>query len=333
MKIIKPSVEFYGPVPTDYENALKFIEKAGRTCYKSEDKITDDSAEKFVRKLIKAGHLAMVEHSNFVVRIDNPTIKVGHLTGKFINIFRDEVYTYVGGNLTAWFQQAHNSLHYGSVFRPFFTIYGNLFDIKEESFGICNWQVCPHDEIPPELHRYAAKFICDRGVSHEFVRHRVFSFTQESTRYCNYSKDKFDSELTFIHPVWCNTIKESTKEERVKVYGDKEVNGWYASDNADNQWVINMLDAEITYISLIDAGWKPQQARSILPNSLKTELIMTGFDSDWEHFFLLRDADSAHPQARELAKPLHEQFIQTKMYNSLTKEIVDDALLEITSDK
>ena len=134
----------------------------------------------------------------------------------------------------------------------------------------------------------------------EFVRHRTFSFTQESTRYCNYSKDKFGNELTFIIPVWCNTITKSSSEELAEVYGKSKVNAWHASDNAENQFVI--------YTSLIDAGWKPQQARAVLPNSLKTELIMTGFVLDWKHFFMLRTASGAHPQAKELAIPLQEEF-------------------------
>lgn len=173
---------------------------------------------------------------------------------------------------------------------------------------------------PTEHHekRITVRFVCDRGVSHEFVRHRVFSFTQESTRYCNYSKDKFDNQITYIIPCWFDELKESTIEELRDVYGDKAetTNKWYSSDNAENNWIISMLDSEAVYSDLIDKGWKPQQARAVLPNSLKTELIMTWFESDWEHFFMLRDAAGAHPQAVELAKPLHEEF--NRKYNNMS---------------
>lgn len=115
---------------------------------------------------------------------------------------------------------------------------------------------------------------------------RVFSFAQESTRYCNYSKDKFGNELTFIQPLWLEDIDSSL-------------------DFKDC-----LQHSELAYFNLLDRGWKPQQARAVLPNALKTELVMTGFVSDWIHFFKLRNSDSAHPQARELAKPLYEEFVK-----------------------
>ena len=191
MRIVKPSVEFFGSVPTEHTAALKFIEKCGRVCYKSEDQITEDSAEGFVRKLIKAGHLAMVEHSNFVVRVDLtsdrylPTIITQ--AGKYLNVAgSDTSILYVGGNLTAWYNALQVVLAAGTsknikMFEPFTTNYANLFGIGHIAKE--NWEVCPHDEIPKELHRYSAKFICDRGVSHELVRHRPCSFAQESSRY------------------------------------------------------------------------------------------------------------------------------------------------------
>lgn len=129
----------------------------------------------------------------------------------------------------------------------------------------------------------------------EFVRHRVFSFAQESTRYCNYSKDKFNNECIFIQPPWLDDIETNL-------------------DFKDS-----LEHSEAAYFALIKRGWKPQQARNVLPNALKTELVMTGFASDWEHFFKLRDAGSAHPQAYELAHPLHMEFLRrgyiTDLYN------------------
>lgn len=126
----------------------------------------------------------------------------------------------------------------------------------------------------------------------EFVRHRVFSFAQESTRYCNYSKDKFSNEITYIQPCW-----EMQKDEK-------------------DLFLLQLEQAQNTYNALISSGWKPQEARAILPNSLKTELVMTGFVSDWEHFFYLRTPVNAHPQARELAIPLKEEFIARKYINN-----------------
>lgn len=142
----------------------------------------------------------------------------------------------------------------------------------------------------------------------EFVRHRVFSFAQESTRYCNYSKNKFGNELTFIIPCWLDYAEQQ--------FTDKDDSS-IRTDLSENEYFIDLLlEAENTYNYLVQyCGWKPQQARAILPNSLKTELVMTGFVSDWKHFFKLRDAGSAHPQAQELAKPLHEEFIRRNYVN------------------
>ena len=145
---------------------------------------------------------------------------------------------------------------------------------------------------------------------------RVFSFAQESTRYCNYSKDKFDNELTFIIPCWSKIepiIIEDSIELRKFIWGDLDtIDESYTPrvPSFDQVWLHTILDSEITYCGLISRGYKPQEARAILPNSLKTELIMTGFDSDWEGFFKLRDDSHAHPQAFELAHPLHEEFIK-----------------------
>lgn len=152
---------------------------------------------------------------------------------------------------------------------------------------------------PTEHHekRITAKFICDRGVSHEFVRHRVFSFAQESTRYCNYSKDKFNNEITFIQPSW-NYFKTAC---------------YMGIDNFDGDIFERALrDTERRYFELIEKGWKPQQARQVLPNATKTELVMTGFESDWEGFFKLRCSGAAHPDAQKLANELKELLTNVK---------------------
>lgn len=274
MKIVKPEAHYLGKVPTDYEGTLKFIEAAGRTCYRSEDKITPGSAEKFVRKLIASEHLAMVEHSNFVVRLDNPLVKVGHLAGKYINVHRDDNYTFVGGNLTAWAQQEKNCLHYGTFFRPFVELWGYLFGEKDDSYGTCFWEPCPFDEIPPELHRHTVRFVCDRGVSHELVRHRPCSFAQESTRYVDYG----GKDMEFVEP-----------------------DGFEDWDKITKAWFIGACsDAEDWYHTLRTYKKSPQQARAVLPNALRTEIVVTADASEWAHIKKLRTAPSAYPDMRRL---------------------------------
>jgi thymidylate synthase (FAD) len=200
MKIIKPSFEIIGDV--DGMKILKKLERIGRTCYKSEDKITDESAKRFIETIIKNGHEAVIEHEIISVNI-----------------------------------------------------------------------------------------ICDRGVSHELVRHRIASYAQESTRYCNYSKDKFGNELTFIEP--CFWKIDGDTLEQITLYKD---------------WVTAMQLTEFTYLKMLQHGAKPEQARSVLPNSLKTEIVMTMNLREWRHFFKLRTSSKAHPQMREIAVPLLQAF-------------------------
>lgn len=159
----------------------------------------------------------------------------------------------------------------------------------------------------------------------EFVRHRVFSFAQESTRYCNYSKDKFGNELTFIIPCWADSLALQEVKGTIinhDEYGNLIGEYYYHLTGKEEPWfkpweitpernfIANLQISEQLYLELLNQGWKPQQARAVLPNSLKTELVMTGTTKQWEGFFKLRDAKDAHPQARELAQPLHEEFIK-----------------------
>lgn len=211
MKIIQPSFEITN---ISHSEPLKFIEKIGRTCYKSEDNITETSAEKFVKNIIKNGHEAVIEHVSITVKV-----------------------------------------------------------------------------------------ICDRGISHEWVRHRVASYAQESTRYCNYSKDKFEKEITVIEPLFF-------KNDEYKYFCWKEACEW----------------CESYYFFLLENGSTPQEARSVLPNSLKTELICTMNLREWRHFLKLRTAKVAHPQIREITIPL---------LKALQREIpiiFDDIIVEEDND-
>ena len=161
---------------------------------------------------------------------------------------------------------------------------------------------------PTEYHerRITVKFITDQGILREFTRHRVFSFAVESTRYCNYSKNRFSNEVTFIQPNWISDEDVENYHMNFGYFIDQDANHITAVD----RFMSALKSAEYFYISLIKLGWKPQQARNILPLATKCDMVMTGFVSDWRHFFELRDAASAHPQAQELAHSLHETFIQ-----------------------
>lgn len=194
MRIIEPSVEILTPI--DGEAILKMLEAVGRTCYKSEDKIQEGSAEKFISNIVKRGHEAVIEHYNITV-----------------------------------------------------------------------------------------KFICDRGVTHEIVRHRLASYCQESTRYCNYANDKFNGEITVIKPMFLEVGTD----------------GW-------ELWHDACAMAEKFYFDLLDFGCSPQEARAVLPNSLKTELVMTANIREFRHFFNLRCSKAAHPQMREVANMLLKEF-------------------------
>lgn len=194
MKIVQPSFVIESEV--NGELILKLIEKAGRTAYKSEEKITEKSSLEFVSMIMKRGHFSVIEHYSVTVRI-----------------------------------------------------------------------------------------ICDRGVSHEIVRHRLASYTQESTRYCNYSRGKYGNEITVIKPCFWNE-----NDEKYKI------------------WTETNKQAESAYNNLMKLGASPQEARSVLPNSLKTEIVMTMNLREWHHFFKLRTSDVAHPQMREIAIPILTEF-------------------------
>ena len=288
MKLINSKVEILEPTGYTIDDIYKQIEIAGRTCYKSEDKITPTSAKEFVDRMIKSGHGAMLEHGTVYLTI--PTQNCN--------------------------SEKYKRNHYSAV--NIVSVDG----INGRTFVTTNYRVLVENEWlddlkyicePTVFHkkRISVRWTCDRGVSHEFVRHRVFSFAQESTRYCNYSKDKFGNELTFIIPTWL-TLPESNY-----IYCDGDwvdINKQVIQISEDEENVhsfLNTLDcSEYQYTMLINAGWKPQQARQILPNALKTELVMTGFESDWKHFFELRCDTAAHPDARKLALELYN-----KLYN------------------
>ena len=290
MRLCKPSFEIWEQ-SVGLEGVYKQIEKVGRVCYKSEDKITEDSAKPFVDRMIKSGHGAMLEHGTvylYIRRKGNESLEVDRY---LLNPYSKVV-----------FSQSPNSRDMEIY------ITTNLRVLVENGWLDDLQYICE----PTEYHerRVTVHFVCDRGVSHEFVRHRVMSFAQESTRYCNYSKDKFGNELTFIQPCWLD-------DERLKLYGPYHT--VIRDKSPESIFIANLNNAERDYLDLIGLGWKPQEARAVLPNSLKTELVVTGFTSDWNHFFDLRargTTGAPHPQAKELAEPLMKEFIARKYINN-----------------
>lgn len=283
MKLIESSVQII-----EEKDPYKMIELAGRTCYKSEDKITENSAKEFVDRMIKLGHGAMLEHGTIYLKIDKT--EDGHLPPA-------RLYWSDGNHKKYTKVRKHGNSIYVTT---------NLRVIVENNrLDDLQYQVEPTEHHEK---RITAKFICDRGVSHEFVRHRVFSFAQESTRYCDYSKDKFGNDITYIIPSWLD-LPEGKYSNWDNDWCDvSELKLLYPEvDNLSdpaNCFLQSIKNAEYYYFMLINRGWKPQQARAILPNATKTELVMTGFESDWEHFFELRCSGAAHPDAKKLADEL-----------------------------
>lgn len=293
MRLIKPSFEILEQQP-GYKGLMQHIERCGRTCYKSEDKITEDSAEKFVKMLVNRGHTAMVEHGTI------------YLTLNMTN--RQEYFKYCANKYSEAISEgeAEKGTWVGYVTTNYRVL------LQNDWLGDLQYLTEPTKHI----RRITVKFVCDRGVSHEFVRHRVFSFAQESTRYCNYSKNKFGGDCTFIIPSWIDSfeIKRTLRWGENLSYEVERITGDY-NNTPLSIYLQGLLLAEEAYMELLENGWIAQQARAILPNSLKTELIMTGTIEQWEGFFKLRDANDAHPQARELAQPLHEEFIRRNYVN------------------
>lgn len=270
MRLIKPNVEIIEQQP-GLEGMYKQIELAGRTCYKSEDKITEDSAKAFVDRMIKSSHGAVLEHGTIYLKMP-----ITAATSYRIDEYKDNQYskTKIGD---------HN----------YYYITTNMRVLVEHNWLKDLQYFCE----PTEYHekRITVKWICDVGVGREFCRHRAMSFAQESTRYCNYSKNRFGNELTFIIPTWYAEDPKNDKECCM-----------------NSEFELTCEECEKSYLRVLSWGGKPQEARQYLPFSLKTELVMTGFESDWKHFFSLRSpkygATGVHPDAAYLADKLYDKI-------------------------
>lgn len=271
MKLINPSVELITQT-SGLEGIYKQIERVGRVCYKSEDKITEDSAKPFVERMIKSQHLAMLEHGTVHLAASDDSEDL--IFWKVAN----SPYSKVVCNDRA------NMLY----------VTTNLRVIAElNAWEVIDKYLCE----PTELHikRICLKFITSIGVSREFNRHRTASIAEQSTRYCNYSKEKFGGEVTFVLPNWMTSPI------------------WDENDRAGHIFPQTMKISEDIYLELLSEGWQPQQAREVLPLATATEVVYTAFEDDWEHFFDLRyrgTTGQPHPNAQQVASMAHDLIVK-----------------------
>lgn len=298
MELIKATAQI---IPLD-PNPLKHIERIARTCYKSEDKITDESAPKFVKMLYDRGHHAMLEFYPFYFHIHSSLInKITYLNqlpeidGDFKWYDRDYPFIEASCNLrTAIMLNEHIEL-FGKVITNRYPELNGLFKMIIGTGNEDMIQLVDKELVNADLWYLTGRFICDRGVTHELVRHRKCSFAQESTRYCNYGKGE---HMKFIIPSWSDNVKEG----KYTIESD-ELN------NADTLWYNLCLSSERTYNYLIKSNnWLPQQARSVLPNSLKTEIVVQARLSEWKHIFEQRCAKTAHPDMQAIMIPLRDEM-------------------------
>lgn len=284
MKLVDAQVEILDQGST-LVDMYKHITKCGYTCYKTEKEITEESAKAFVERMIASKHTAMLEHGTVLMAVPLKVYNVSPMVKK-------EVARLLSFSLwTRWFRAVINKTPQIIIVTNYRVIVEHGFQQIMERF----WWDNPQGKSA----RVTVKFITDRGVSHELVRHRVFSFAQESTRYCNYSLDKFGNELTFVKPSWYDKADEKAK----------------------SAFEATLDNASTTYLNLLGLQYTPQQARNVLPNALKTEVIMTGFIDDWMHFFDLRALDKtgpAHPDMHLVADPLFKEFTERKLIKATT---------------
>ena len=253
------------------------------------------TAKDFTERMVKSGHLAMLEFGTVYLKYDLSAV------------YKDDTEVYLG----SYFADFYKNNKYSKI-----TLNNTILYVTTNYRVII--ENCKLDDLaylcePTEFHekRIFVRFITDRGVSHELVRHRVFSFAQESTRYCNYSKDKFGNELTFIIP-------SNLDEEKLNQYGAYQT---VVRDKKSPESIFtsSLNNAENDYLELLETGWSPQQARQVLPNALKTEINMCGFVSDWKHFFSLRSshagATGMHPDMDYIANKIYDEFLKRKYIN------------------
>ena len=299
MKIIEPKVELLKQ-ESGLEGIYKQIERVGRICYKSESMITEDSAKPFVDRMINSKHLAMLEHGTvyLMIPVTYSTTYEGdtYAGGTRVDWSLGSGERYINNKYSSYTIIHHNSNDIypniptgynfkGGIHKQYVTT--NLRILVENDWLDDLKYIC--DPVEEHEKRISLKFTTSVGVSREGNRHRSFSIAEQSTRYCNYSKDKFGGEISFIKPSW-----EMEKRDRLIYEGQ-------------------LSDAEYNYMQLIKNGWKPQQAREVLPLSTATEVVYTGFEKDWKHFFDLRYRETtgkAHPNMKQVAAMAHDLILK-----------------------
>ena len=285
MKLIEPKVEIWEQEP-GINGIYKQIERAGRVCYKSEDYTTEDSAKPFVERMIKSEHYAMLEHGTVCLNIP--------LNDERFNVVAMKAILPLNPHTKAVFGTS-------SVF-----VVTNLRVLVENGL----WDAAKYfisdfpsnDDGMVPFQRVTVHFTTQIAVSREANRHRADSIAEQSTRFCNYSKDKFGGEIAINIPSWI--------EDKYCIANPLGCNPMTMMNPVDVWWSANEY-AEACYMRLLQLGWKPEQARTILPLDTNTELVHTAFVSDWLHFFDLRalsKTGKAHPDMIKVAKPLYEEF-------------------------
>ena len=280
MKIQKPQYEIWMQNPGEL-GIYQQIERAGRVCYKSENNTTEDSAKPFVGRMIEHEHYAMLEHGTVYLTCNHGELPL-YASNQFCHVNTLDGKDYITTNLRV---MAENK---------------TLEDLKYR----VDFEKGKH-----EL-RITVHFTTQIAITREYNRHRANSMAEQSTRYCNYTKNKFGSEISINLPTWVKGDLETNDEKFVELCEDvanEETNDWTPID----AWLFANQAAEFAYMKLIAMGCKPQEARVILPLDTNTELVHTAFVSDWKHFFDLRalgTTGAPHPDAKILAEPLYEEF-------------------------
>lgn len=284
MRLIDPSVEMIKCDYKDFDDVTRMIEKAGRICYKSEHKITTDSHINFIYMLSNKKHYSPMEHGTIYLKIVLPWSLRNALGDSKYKYKHDIVSFYENNEYSRVVRKTEyiDDVPYGSIY--YITTNYRVLQENDRMDDI-KYLSPPEDD---HAKRYTFKIICDRGVGNEIVRHRKLSFCQESTRYCNYAYDNFGNTITFVKPYW---YYDNVEGQACYIKACEEIEDHYL-------WMVQELKMS------------PQQARQILPLGLKTELIVTGFFDDWEHFLSLRTASGAHPDMQIIANEIKDYLYE-----------------------
>ena len=334
VNFIKPSYTIWGETPSDYSESVKWIEACGRICYKSEDKITETSAEKFVGNVCKSGHYSVIEHSNFVIERTTTLDEYKEVYNNIILTLQNRLAYHniqttcdnasdgstvmriqINGNIRSWYESFQLN-QYDELYFQFVKQYGKLFQIVYTD-KTSPWYPVKQCNVFDELKRITVMCTIDRGITHEFVRHRPCSFSQESTRYVNYNNKGFD----VIIPSWLNIEPGQYSIENLAT----------RSKNQETyDYMLSIYESLDSYNKLVDKekghGWIAGRGRAVLPNSIKADIAITADLAEWEHIFNLRCAPGAHEQFREISIPMLNDFwrIYPDIFKTVYNKYIED---------